>query len=593
MYSRVMSAKKATTPKETQKSYAYVAGVCTADGKFTSRSKLDQQGLEVILSGFGDADSVAHLRNSIVDKADHTGSAPSKEIKRGNFQLFGSADVVKPPYNYDTLGRLYTSCEVHATCVNTKANDYAYHGWELVPRPELDALKIPVAHIEAARVEVTEFLHSCSDSNLPIEDLIRSISIDWEGLGTCGFEIVRDRRGFISYLNHIPFNTMGVLDAYIKKAPERPSSFIQSRYDEEAFFVRFGHNINYKKKGFDPATAKIQDFPGFNDRKNAIEWNAEHLVKVKPRDEHTMDIREAATEFYLIARPPKMESTVFGLPAAISSYSAMLADMRAEAYNLNFFTAGGVPYYAIVFSKMTPQSTGEGESAEGYGSEAALEAEIQEFFKKHLTGQARGTLVMQMFGDAEVEFVRLSPESLEASFLEYREKAADRIRMAHEVPPAALGIERSNNLGTNSTRSQLTRYRDHVVSPGQRTFAAVVNQIIRCGLLIPYFDFQFKKMPVEDEVERQKFVLDEYEKGAITPNEYRRETGRAPFTSPEAGDDLADVLIIRNAQIAVVHRSGDVETTLPGQELHPVTGPKRVVGSAKPRNEEADDEEEV
>ena len=604
-----MKAKKATTSaekstarstksadtKEVRKSYAYVAGVCDGFGNFVTRKQLDEAGLDVVLSGFGDADKVANVRKSIVSKANHSGvpKSSSKEIQRSNFQLFGSADVLNSPYDFDVLGRLYTSCEVHSSCVNIKSGDYAYHGWELVPRPELAEMNIPEEDLEAAHEEVTSFLRSCSDNVLPIEDLIRAIAIDWEGLGTCGFEIVRDKRGFISYLNHIPFSTMGVLDTYLRKEEKKPSAFIQKRYDEEVFFVPFGHNIKYSKENFDPCSAKLADFPPFKKRQGAISWNTNELVKSRPRDAKCNDLRDVATEFYIFGRPPKMESTVFGTPSAIAAYSAMLADMRAEQYNLNFFTSGGVPYFAIIFKNMTPQSAGEGDTEGDYSSEAALEAYLQEFFAKHLTGQARGTLVLQMFGDAEVEFQRLSPESLEASFLEYREKAADRIRMAHEVPPAALGMERSNNLGTNSTRSQLTRYRDHVVSPGQRAFEAIVNQIIRCGLLIPYFDFRFKTMPVEDEVERQKFVLDEYEKGAITPNEYRVETGRPPFTSPKAGDDLADTLIIRNAQIAVVHRSGDVETTLPGQELHPVAGPKRITTGSASSNEEKDDEEET
>jgi hypothetical protein len=209
---------------------------------------------------------------------------------------------------------------------------------------------------------------------------------------------------------------------------------------------------------------------------------------------------------------------------------------------------------------------------------AELQAAIEEYFINSLQAADRSVLFLSMLGDAKVRFEKLSETSVDAAFSGYESRLRDKIRMAHRIPPAALGIIETANLGSGSSTSQLERYRDHIVAPGQRMLAAMVNTVIlRAGLLIPYFVFRFKPMEVQSATERSAFLLKEYETGGVTLNEYRKTTGRQKFEGA-----VGNSVFIRNAQISIVGDDG-IETTMPGQH---VVGEDNQDGKLKPAEPE-------
>ena len=278
----------------------------------------------------------------------------------------------------------------------------------------------------------------------------------------------------------------------------------------------------------------------------------------------TTKYEEAANEFISICRPPNEASTVYGKPAALSAQRSMLGEMLSDEFNINFFRSKGVPQYAVIIKGV--QSNVDG--TVNHDAVASAVAEIEEYFSKHLQNVDRPVLILGTSGGVEFEFKPLSPENIDEVFaLKYPDRCRDRIRMAHRMPPAALGIIETAQLGAGSSSPQLRDYRTHTVRPGQTLFASVVNMMLR-HMGIPYFNFRFLDMPIEDEQEAKKFHLSEFKEGAISTNEYRDETGRATYTSAAGVDDVGDALILRTSQVTIIRPDGQtVQTTSPGDSL--------------------------
>jgi len=499
-----------------------------------------------------------------------------RELKEDSDVLTNYDKSVSPPYDFNTLHSLYEVNTTHSAAIDAKSKDYAHHGWKLTDHTKLKAFveagAVSESEVSLAREEAETFLNTCCQGVFPVDDLVNDVGIDFEKLGTGGFEVLRDSGGFARSLNHIPFDTMR---ATIGCASGNPGvqHYMQKRFNTQRYFAPFGYNVLYPA-ALDPKRGKITSFPlTENTRKAAIGLRRKNLLSCTAYGETATSMKDAATEFFCVLRPPKSSATVYGTPAALSAHRAMLGEMRSEQYNLQYFASHGVPQYAV-FIKNGGQTTSAsyGDTGEEVDEESEIMQAIREFFEKHLQTSQRGVLVMELDGECEVEFQRLSPESVEASFLDYDKQCRDRIRMAHNIPPAVLGMQTSANLGDGRTVAQFSRYRTHTVNPGQRRFATVINQVLRLGLFIPFFEFKFLPMPIDDEIARRQFKLEEYIGGAITPDEYRIETGRPKFTTEGAEVAIGSSLIIRNAQVAVLNPDGTVTPTMPGQDPQGIGG---------------------
>lgn len=574
-------AEENTPAKElTPIGYTRVLGIVNGGGNFIDMTEAQKAGMEV-LSRHITGKKQAELRfdkTKSVGVYGHIDGQAQQELNEGDDRRAFGDDTIDTPYNFDVLDDLMYRNVTHNACVETKAGDYAYHGWELMQRPDIEGVN--EKEIEAARVEAETFLRTCVDGLLPIEDLIRDLALDYESIGSCGFELVRNTKGRVARLNHIPAHSVRVHRNALLGSPAQ--HYVQCRFNKKRYFMPFGGTVDIRN-GFDPLTALPEEFPSLKDRDSFLKLKSSFYKRDKI-NERTRDIRLAATEMYWLARPPKSRSTVYGTPAGAAAYGNMLGELRSDYYNLAYFNSKGVPQFAVIMENPNPvYATGATPRQDGDPDPTAMAANaVQEFFAKKLATSDRNVLVLEGVGGTKIRFERLSPETIDKTMIEYSDACRESIRLAHRVPPAALGIIKASNLGNGRDSSQMLRYRNHIVTPGQRVFSAVVNSILRVGLLIPYFNFSFHLMPVDDEQERREFKLKEFEIGAITPNEYRKETKRELFTDQEGKSDIGDSLIVRNAQIMIASPDGKVITTAPGDAAGEGSGSGTDIG--KPVN---------
>ena len=540
----IAAAKPLITRRKGGRARAMHAGVLSGS-KFFSASELADVGMtvqknekgesEIIAKSFGDAENIPATR--------------SQEIGEDEDPYDYNTDgVVEPPWPFTVLQELFTSNTIHGAAIETKASDATYSALAITAT---GWAKENVAEdvLARAREEVERFI-KVGASGRPVEDLLRDVAMDYESLGSAGFEVRRDLRGFVAAINHIPFGTMRVLkDTTAEKTHAR---FMHHRFNKKSLFIDFGNAAIATDKNnqpFDPAQAPPEDFPPYDSRTSHFK-RADYVDAKKGKP--TANRANAANEFVMLARPPHTKSTIYGTPAGITAYKAMLAQIKIDDYNIQFFANKGVPQYAVIFEGLgasagdeglvaDPDATGDEISMEA-AEIAALEETLRLFFQKQLAKGDRSVLVLTLVGDAKVRFERLSTDKLEASFAEYEKRNQENIRISHRMPGAAMGLLDTANLGSGRDDTMMRRYRDHIVAPMQRMFAKYIDMIVRVGLLIPYFEFAYIPLDIEEEQAARAFALKEFEAGAITLDQYLEATGRTALP-----DGRGDVRIFRVA----------------------------------------------
>jgi len=201
----IAAAKPLITRRKGGRARAMHAGVLSGS-KFFSASELADVGMtvqknekgesEIIAKSFGDAENIPATR--------------SQEIGEDEDPYDYNTDgVVEPPWPFTVLQELFTSNTIHGAAIETKASDATYSALAITAT---GWAKENVAEdvLARAREEVERFI-KVGASGRPVEDLLRDVAMDYESLGSAGFEVRRDLRGFVAAINHIPFGTMRVL----------------------------------------------------------------------------------------------------------------------------------------------------------------------------------------------------------------------------------------------------------------------------------------------------------------------------------------------------------------------------------------------
>jgi len=528
-------------------------GVVTSEGRFLGNRTLNRMGFSLTQG----EDGAFRLVEKAFDRSTEEGRpSASKEISEDSnpFQI-GQDGILPPPYDFEVMTALLNRIAIHAAAIDTKANDYCYNGWRLEVIPHL-AERIDERTVDLAKAEIESCLRTIADGR-PIEDLCRDVAMDYEGLGIGGFEVRRNAHGLVAAVNHIPFRSCRILNG--KTFEATGARYIQRRFGRRSFFVPFGDKVEYVDSTFDPSMSSPEDFPPFDRREDFVRFAGEFPLSSNAR-KRTEDWREGANEFIAVPRPPFLQSGLYGTPSGVQATSAMLALLRIDDYNLEFFANKGVPQYAVVIEGLTPPGTMQepsdalGDDAEEhYDPVSVLEDEIQAFFEDKLKAANRSTLVLTAYGQANIRFEKLSDDDVDAAFEKYEKRATERIRLAHRVPGAAMGILETANLGSGRDSIQMRRYRDHIVLRGQREFESVINRIIRAGFLIPFIQFKFDTLDIEAAHRRREQALKEFVAGGISLDEFRDTLGLPPRGAENGGD----LHILRTANAMFLNEDGE------------------------------------
>jgi PBSX family phage portal protein len=204
-------------------------------------------------------------------------------------------------------------------------------------------------------------------------------------------------------------------------------------------------------------------------------------------------------------------SSFYGLPDAVPAIGSTMGDLMARDYNVTFFENNATPQYCLMISGGT-LSDKDKEDLTAYLSD--------------IKGNPHKTMVLQFPQGITGELKAISVSPKDASFGDYRRMNRDLMVVAHGVPPHLLGIIESGNLGGGTGETQLTNFKNLVITPRQRFLAdRITRLIIRMGLGVSGWNFVFNELDVEDEFKIAQTDKIFIEAGVLKVDEVRKRMG--------------------------------------------------------------------
>jgi len=391
------------------------------------------------------------------------------EVKKSSQQIqsekkwFGVHGLIEPPYEPEALLRLYESNAIFWRCVNQLAIDVAGLGWNL-------QLKGGQKENKAEFERLQSFLTKPNDEEA-LRNILKKLVIDWGAIGWFGIEVVRNNKGEVAEIYHVPAHTLRV---HVSK-----EKYCQVLNTKKVWFKRFGLDYDIS-----PKTGE--------EGKYTIKTRANELIFYK--------------NFYPL-------SDYYGAPNALAATRDILGLIGASDFNLAFFENYGVPSAIVIL---------EGEWDEG--SDKA----VSDFLNKEIKGteNAHRTLVVTQPDNCKFTYKPISTEVKDSSFRLYEQMRREDILIAYSMPPERIGMRVVGKLGGNVAEEATRIYVQSVVEPLQTDLEDIINDKL---LQSDIYEFRFENIDLRDynaEVDR---MLKQIEHGVLTPNEARNELGLSPY----------------------------------------------------------------
>jgi PBSX family phage portal protein len=414
--------------------------------------------------------SEAHEQVQVLLKAVVLGQRTAQQASTGGGEsitgLFGAAGALEPPYDPEALCLLFEHSNALRQNVDAYATNIDGFGFRLEPAIDFDAEdadrrvaeclylerlaaqergELPAdAELEPSDEQVKErrrelvrlaraerarlmgFFESCSFEHSFVE-LRRRTRQDLEVTGNAFWEVLRNARGEVARLVHVPAHTMRLmpLDAAPVEVsetvrvspvaverlltPQRLRRFVQIQYGQRTFFKQLGDpRVLSRKTG--------QAFQGLDellaaDRLDGLATEILHFAIHSPR-------------------------SPYGIPRWVGTMLAVMGSRQMEEVNFLYFENKSVPPLALLVSG-------------GRLSEASV-PRIERFIEENLKGKANfhKILVLEAEGgshtsDAARARIELRPltdaQQQDALFQDYDRRNIDKVGSAFRLPRLLRG----------------------------------------------------------------------------------------------------------------------------------------------------------
>jgi PBSX family phage portal protein len=394
-------------------------------------------------------------------------------------------DIVNPPYDLDSLAKLYDQSAIHCAAINARVMNTVGLGFEfsetLKSRRRIEKAQDDPAKLERTRKNLQDLREELEvlfeDLNVE-ETLIETLVRVWQDCLTVGngyLEIGRNNSGKVGYIGHIP--------ATMVRVRRHRDGFVQlSRANKiQAVFFRNFQDLEMK----DP----INSDPNPNE--------IIHFKMYSPNN------------------------TYYGIPAAVSAAAAIVGDKFAKEYNIDYFENKAIPRYAIILkgAKLSNRS----------------KMELVNYFRTEVKGRNHGTLIVPLpagiGGDADIKFEKLEAGIQDASFDKYRKSNRDEILIANRVPAPKVGVYDNANLAVS--RDADKTFKIQVIGPDQAIIEKKINRLL--AEFTDLLQFKLKKIDLLDE-DMESRIYDRYLRTeVVSPNEVRSKIG---LPERSQGDDM-------------------------------------------------------
>jgi PBSX family phage portal protein len=493
----------------------------------------------------------AHEQTHVLLKAVVLGQREGQQASSGGGEsvsgLFGAAGALEPPYDPEALCLLFEHSNALRQNVDAYATNIDGFGFRLEPAIDFDAEdadrrvaeclyleqlaaqergELPAdaaldptdEQVRARRLELVRlaraerarlmgFFESCAFEHSFV-GLRRRTRQDLEVTGNAFWEVLRNARGEVARLVHVPAYTMRLmpLDAAPVEVretvhvspvtvermltPQRMRRFVQIQYGQRTFFKQLG----------DPRVIS---------RKTGQVFRS--LDELRAADCHDGPATEILHFAIHSPRSP------YGIPRWVGTMLAVMGSRQMEEINYLYFENKRVPPLALLVSG-------------GRLSEASV-PRIERFIEENLKGKANfhKILILEAEGgshtsDAARARIELRPltdaQQQDALFQQYDERNIDKVGSSFRLPRLLRGDSRDFNRAVAD--AQLRFAEDQVFQPERDEFDHVLNKRLLGDLGIRFWRFR-SQTPVTRDPERMTDMVEKLVRvGVLTPEEGRQ-----------------------------------------------------------------------
>lgn len=426
--------------------------------------------------------------------------------------LYGQS-IQQPPFVMEQLVMLAESHPIHAASIEQKASDIIASGVQFEPiEIEADEDKIDEGEMKSEKALLDEWWESLFEEFTPLETMI-AMHTDFETVGWGALEVVRDIKGIVRRLYHVPGHTL--------RAHRGGQIFAQHRYGRFVYFKRWGTE----------------------DDKQILSANGHAAPK-------STKIDKIANEL-LIFRKPSRRSSWYGIPTYVSGIGHITLGIAGRDFNVKFFENFREPRHLIIF-------TGLDEDVD------QASADIEEIWKIQLRGEPHHNIFIPLTGDTKVQVIKMGTPMNEMHFAKMVDITDGEILVAHRMPPDRLGIQKRGFLGGNVAQVTNAIYKDGVVSKGQALVESRLQRFVdvefqksevAAGKEAMHHEVSLEELDITDEKMDADISIAYAKSGLFTLNELRIRLGEEEH-EPFGEMTLPQYLVILGAPAQMVAAAG-------------------------------------
>ena len=412
---------------------------------------------------------------AFVVKAQDGGLPVSRKMTEDPFKGLYGDGILEPPYDLDFLARLPEDSNILSQCIETMETNIDGIGFTLEPR---DGAKDNDGAVrkeaENERRKLLNFFEFCNQ-DIPYSQLRRRVRRDLETLGNGYWEILRDGKGDIVWIEHIEGYTMRLTKQDDDYTPvtytirDEASDALQP-YESRKRFRRFvqirnGVKVYFKEFG-DPRPI---------DSKTGLVLREDEI------DGATLATEVIHFKLYCPSSP-------YGIPRWIGNLLAVMGSRQAEEVNFEYFENNTVPPLALLVAGQLEKDT-----VERIKDFVNDEMRGRKGFNKMLVVEAAPFDVETPGFNTTVPKVSLQFEHLsdaqqkDALFDNYDRTNREKIRSSFRLPPIFVGLT------TDYTRATAQESRDvaeeQVFGPERADHDFVINRLLFPAMGVRYWKY--------------------------------------------------------------------------------------------------------
>jgi PBSX family phage portal protein len=420
--------------------------------------------------------------------------------------------ILEPPYSLEYLAQLPDHSNILSQCVEAMETNIDGFGFALEPIGEADPENDGVGTKEAEdeRKRILHFFEFCNP-DIPYSQLRRRVRRDLETTGNGYWEIVRDGKGDIAWIEHIEAHTMRLtkldtqrVDVILSIRDDESNEFQECPYKK--FFRRFVQIRNGKRVYF-----KEFGDPRIVDSRNG-----------KVLDEESVAEGDFVPATEVIHFKQYSPHSPYGAPRWIGNLLAVLGSRQAEEVNYEYFENNTVPPLALLVAGSLAENT---------------VSRIQDFIDDNMKGRKgfHKILVIEASPTTDpvpglpapkvsIEFKPLSDaQQKDALFDNYDRTNREKIRSSFRLPPIFVGLTSDYTRATAHESRSIAE--EQVFAPERADHDFVINRILFSAMKVRYWKYR-SLSPDTNDIEVMAGVIDAFCRCGLTVKEAREEMGR-------------------------------------------------------------------